>query len=254
MDQHLVLAFGGTIRMQMTRMLVARPRANRQAVLDAAFFVAVPLVLSLTMAAAGRYVDMLGLQGGMLYVAALSFVPWWIAGLTTELAFVLLRRFAPPLWVVTTFGVVLSAPFVTLYVHEINHWFHTSWSGGHLLRELAWPASVADPLDRIRDILLGTGRAIVLWTAFVIAFVSTFGWARYQRGAKAVSAATGKGLPRAPNRLQNSGSNWSRADDASLIAMVNANTPLKSIAARMERTVPAIRGRMAKLKLRFPEA
>jgi hypothetical protein len=239
--------------MQMARpLLAARPQANRQTLLDTAFFVAVPLVLSLTMAAAGRYVDMLGLQGGMLYVAALSFVPWWIAGLTTQLAFVLLGRFGLPLWVVTTAGVALSAPLVTFYVHEVNHWFHASWTGGHLLRELAWPVTWPDALDRIRDILLSTGRAIVLWTAFVIAFVSTFGWARYQRRDKTVTAATGKNLPAVPARLQNSGSSWRDADDAALTALVSANMPLKSIAARMERTVPAIRSRMAKLKLRFP--
>ena len=233
----------------LTRSLAAdRPLMSRQNVLDAAFFVGVPLVLSLTMAAVGRYVDVLGLKGGTLYVAALSFVPWWIAGITTHLACVLLRPLTPPLWVVTTLGVLLSTPFVSLYAHEINHWFQVSWSGGHLLRDLAWP----DSLDRVRDVLLSTGRAIVLWTVFVIAFAGTFGWSRYSIVQDASIAAGGNSPIHA--RLQNSGSTWTNDDDAALRTFVNAGVPLKSVAARMERTVPAIRSRMTKLGLRFPEA
>jgi hypothetical protein len=235
----------------LTRSLAAdRPRISRQNALDAAFFVGVPLMLSLTMAAVGRYVDVLGLKGGLLYVAALSFVPWWIAGITTHVACALLRPFAPPLWVVTTLGVLLSAPFVSLYAQEVNHWFQASWSGGHLLRELAWP----DSLDRMRDVLLSTGRATVLWTVFVIAFAGTFGWSRYSIARDASIAVDGNSPIAIHARLQNSGSTWTNDDDATLRTFVNAGVPLKSVAARMERTVPAIRSRMAKLGLRFPEA
>jgi hypothetical protein len=230
--------------------LAIRALTSRQNVLDAAFFLGVPLVLALTMAAVGRHVDVLGLTGGLFYVAALSFVPWWIAGITTHIACLLLRPLAPPLWLVTTLGVLLSTPFVSLYAQELNQWFHAAWAGGHLLRELSWP----DSIDRVRDLLLSTGRAIVLWTAFVIAFTSTFGWTRYHR-ANDVPAAAGSDEPVAvPVLLRNSGSSWRQDDDAALCALVRAGVPLKSIASRLQRTVPAIRSRMAKLGLRFPDA
>jgi hypothetical protein len=103
------------------------------------------------------------------------------------------------------------------------------------------------------DILLGTGRAVVLWTAFVVVFTSTFGWSRYHR-VESVAAGPDERPVVGPTRLQNSGRSWTDADDAVLTAFVNGMVPLKTIAARMERTVPAIRTRMAKLKLRFPEA
>jgi hypothetical protein len=214
-----------------------------------AFFVGVPLVLALTMAAVGRYVDVLGPKGGIAYVAALSFVPWWITGITTHIACLLLRPLTPPLWLVTIFGVLLSTPFVSLYVQEINQWFHTSWAGGHLLRELPWP----DSLDRVRELLLSTGRAMVLWTAFVIAFSASFGWTRYQREDDQADEVNGNGAVAVHAALRNSGSSWTREDDAALRALVHGGVPLKSIAARMQRTVPAIRSRMAKLGLRFPD-
>jgi hypothetical protein len=99
--------------MQLARpRLVIWPLLSRQAVLDVAFFGGIPLILSLTMAVAGRYVDAIGYAGGVLYVAALSFVPWLVAGLTTQFAFMMLRPMAPPLWLVAAAGVLLSAPFV----------------------------------------------------------------------------------------------------------------------------------------------
>ena len=85
-----------------------------------------------------------------------------------------------------------------------------------------------------------------------IAFAGTFGWSRYSISRDASIAAGGNGPIHA--RLQNSGSSWTSDDDATLRTLVNAGVPLKSVAARMERTVPAIRSRMAKLGLRFPES
>lgn len=43
------------------------------------------------MALTGRYRDTLGLTGTVLYVGGLSFVSWWVTGLTAHAALILLR-------------------------------------------------------------------------------------------------------------------------------------------------------------------
>jgi hypothetical protein len=53
---------------------------------DIAFFLGVPLLLCVCMTIAGPYAAQIGAVSAFAYVAMLSFVPWWIAGLTTHLA------------------------------------------------------------------------------------------------------------------------------------------------------------------------
>lgn len=215
-----------------------------QRVLDIAFFILVPLVLALTMALVGRYVDALGLTGGFLYVAALSFVPWWLAGIMTRLAHRLLSRRAPPLWVIASIGVAASVPFVALYSHLVAVAFQAGWPGGQLLADPSW----VNWTDRVRDVLLSAGRAMVLWTAFVLVFAGTLGWSRF--GYDEPDAGTSERA--VPGRLQNSGAPWTGEDDRALAMLVAGGLPPKAIAARMRRTVGAIRSRMKRLDLAPP--
>lgn len=64
---------------------------RRQRALHATFVIAAPAILAVTMALTGRYRDTLGLTGTVLYVGGLSFVSWWITGLTAHAALILLR-------------------------------------------------------------------------------------------------------------------------------------------------------------------
>jgi hypothetical protein len=220
-----------------------RSEAPYQRVLDIAFFILVPLVLALTMALVGRYVDALGLTGGILYVAALSFLPWWLAGIMTQLAHRLLSRRARPLWVIASLGVAASVPFVALYSHLVAIAFQAGWPSGHLLADPSW----ANWTDRVRDVLLSAGRAVVLWTAFVLVFAGTLGWSRF--GYDEPDARSERAVP---GRLQNSGVPWTGEDDRALAMLVADGLPPKAIAARMRRTVGAIRSRMKRLDLAPP--
>lgn len=221
---------------------------STQRQLDLAFFLGVPLVLSLTMAMVGRQIDILGLTGGTLYIAALSFVPWWLAGLATSAASIALRRVAAPLWIVAALGVVLSLPFVMAYVHEVNVWFQTRWAGGHALPPLTWP----DSFDRLREVALSAGRAIVLWTAFVLVFTYTLGWSRYLPARAGRTSDDTEDYAARRTRLLNSGQEWSREDEQRLAALVADGVPLKTIATDMKRTTSAIKTRMKKLGLSSP--
>ncbi len=120
---------------------------------DVAFFVGVPALLALTMGLA---------RGELLYPAALSFVPWWVAGLTTQCFHLTLRQ---PLWVLTVLGALTASVLVLPYIHLVNFWFGIPVSSG-------W--------ERVGSIAISTGRAVVLWTAFVYVFAFNFGWTRYR--------------------------------------------------------------------------
>jgi hypothetical protein len=227
-------------------LLRSAPRlsVSYQRLLDIGFFVAVPLVLSLTMAVVGRYVDALGLVGGFLYVAALSFVPWWLAGIATQLVHRLLRP-RPPLWVVASIGVLASVPLAALYSNLVTAWFQAHFPGGHLLADPSW----AHWVDRIRDVALSAGRAVVLWTSFALIFASTLGWSRYTVAPlPPAGSATFQGVA----RLENSGNAWTSEDDAQLANLMADGAPPRAIAARLRRTVGAVRSRMRKLGLRTP--
>jgi hypothetical protein len=218
-------------------------RLDHQRRLDLLLFLAVPAVLAATMAVVGPYADALGLRGGVLYVAALSFVPWWLAGLATHLAFVGLRPLRPPLWSLTLIGAIAASILLLPATHELNGWFRASWPGGHLLHELSWPLAT----DRIREVLVSTGRAAVLWTAFTYVFATTLGWSRYQYARQTPTAAASTQEPPSPSRFENSGRHWTEENDLELTALVAAGLGPAEIARRMQRTVAAIRVRIAKI-------
>jgi hypothetical protein len=217
-------------------------RLDHQRRLDLLFFLAVPAVLAATMAVVGPYAGVLGLRGGVLYVATLSFVPWWLAGLATQLAFAGLRALRPPLWSLTLIGAIAASILLLPATHELNGWFRAYWPGGQLLHELSWPLAT----DRIREVLVSTGRAAVLWTAFTYVFASTLGWSRYQY-ARRTPAAPATDDPPSPSRFENSGRHWTEANDLELTALVAAGLGPAEIARRMQRTVAAIRVRIAKI-------
>jgi hypothetical protein len=222
---------------------LTKPDASYQRRLDVAFFLLVPLLLAALMAVVGRYVDALGLTGGILYVAALSCVPWWLAGLVSHLAHRLLAARTPPAWLIGAIGVLVSLPLAALYSHAITAWFHASWPGGELLAHASW----ANWLDRTRDIALAAGRATALWVSFVVIFGATLDWRRYgypaARPAEAAPLHTG-------NRLANSGTVWTAADDQQLTQLAADGLAPQEIAARKKRTTAAIKSRMSRTGLR----
>lgn len=217
-------------------------RCSDQCKLDLAFFLGIPAVLAATMSVVGGYVDILGARGGLLYVVALSFVPWWVAGVATHLAHRGLRRFHLPLWALTVIGAVSASLVLIPLMHELNGWFRTNWPGGQLLREMSWPVTV----DRVREIAMSVGRATVLWTAFSYVFATTLGWSRYRYAPRSTVTPAGDDAP--PSRFGNSGRSWTGEDDALLAAYVAAGLSPVEIARRMHRTVAAVRVRIAKIK------
>jgi hypothetical protein len=220
------------------------PEANRQRQLDVLYFLAVPALLALTMAAAGTHINKLGLTGGLIYLAALSFVPWWIAAGTTQCAHACLQRFRLPLWALGSIGAVTASLIVLTPVHELNAWFRTAWPGGDALAPLPWPMT----RDRIGEIAIGTGRATALWVAFLYAFSATLGWRRYSY------APAPNNTPQlaATHPLKNNGSSWSEQADIELARYVAQGLSPREIAVHMQRTVPAVRARIAKRKQRRP--
>jgi hypothetical protein len=219
-------------------------RCSDQCRLDLAFFLGIPAVLAATMSIVGGYTDTLGLRGGLLYVTALSFVPWWIAGVATHLAHSALRRFGLPLWALTVIGAVSASLVLIPLTHELNGWFRANWPGGQLLREMSWPVTI----DRVREIAMSIGRATVLWTAFSYVFATTLGWSRYQYEPRSPATRAPSSDNPPPSRFGNSGRNWTAEDDAQLTAHAAAGLSPVEIARRMHRTVAAVRVRIAKIR------
>jgi hypothetical protein len=219
-------------------------RCSDQCRLDLVFFVGIPAVLAATMSVVGGYVDLLGVRGGLLYVTTLSFVPWWIAGVATQLAHTGLRRFRLPLWALTAIGAVSASLVLIPIAHELNGWFRANWPGGQLLREMSWPVTV----DRVREIAMSVGRATVLWTAFSYVFAATLGWSRYQYEPRSTATPVPVSDDAPPSRFGNSGHSWTGQDDAQLAAHVAAGLGPIEIARRMYRTVAAVRVRIAKIR------
>jgi hypothetical protein len=202
---------------------------------DIAFFLGVPLLLCVCMTIAGPYAAQIGAVSAFAYVAMLSFVPWWIAGLTTHLA----RRCCGdmlPLWSIAAIGAVAAGPLVLAYA-----------CGVYAIAEAWWPALQSagrlNGTERWQAFALSEGRSIVLWVAFVTIFTETFGWRRYGSAAVAAPAI-------AENRFQLSGSQWTDADDTRLQMLVAEGLPPRDIASRMQRTYAAVRARTAKLGLK----
>ena len=217
-------------------------QSSYQRRLDLAFFLLCPLVLTLLMALVGRYVDTYGPPRGVLYVAALSFVPWWIAGLASQLAHRLLSSYRPPAWLIGAVGVMASVPLIAVYSHAVALWFQAGLQDGIALAQtlpINW-------LDRVRDVALAGGRATVLWVAFVAIFTATLGWSRYGYAYSPTNMA--KMQPDFP--LANSGNVWTAMDDRELANLVADGTPPREIARHMKRTVAAIKSRMTKTGLK----
>ena len=85
---------------------------------DVCFFVGIPFLLCGCMTVAGPYASRIGYGGAFIYVAMLSFVPWWIAGLATHL----IRRWSGhrlPLWLVAALGALAAGPLVLVYASAI---------------------------------------------------------------------------------------------------------------------------------------
>jgi hypothetical protein len=201
---------------------------------DIVFFLGVPLLLCVCMTAAGPYAAQIGPGAAFAYVAMLSFVPWWIAGLTTQLVH---RCWSErlPLWSVAAIGAVAAGPLVLAYA-----------CGMYVFAETWWPAlqSVGrlNGMERWQAFALSEGRSIMLWVAFVTIFRETFGWRRYGAAVPAV--------PGVASRFQLSGSYWTDADDACLQVLVAEGLPPRDIAAQLQRTYGAVRARTTKLGLK----
>lgn len=205
-------------------------RSRSRLVQDICFFIGVPFLLCCCMTVAGPYAAQIGYAGAFTYVAMLSFIPWWIAGLTTQ---VVHRwwggRF--PLWLVAALGALAAGPLVLVYA-----------CGTYVIAEAWWPAMpsasrFAVDTERWQAAALSQGRSIVLWVAFVMIFAETFGWRRYA----AADRPSPVPAPPAENRFQLNGAQWTVEDDIRLRTFVAEGLPPRIIASRMRRTFHAVR-------------
>jgi hypothetical protein len=206
---------------------------------DIGFFVGVPLLLSGCMAVAGPYAAKIGYAGAFTYIAMLSFVPWWIAGLTTHVV----RRWwghRLPLWLVAALGALAAGPAVLAYAN-----------GVYVIAEASWPSLpvgsrfVMD-IERWQAFALSEGRSIVLWVAFVMIFVEGFGWKHYATSDLPLPLSA----PAAESPFQLSGAEWTAGDDSQLQTLIAEGLPPRLIASRMQRTYHAVRARTTKLGLK----
>jgi hypothetical protein len=202
---------------------------------DAGFFIGVPFLLCACMTVAGPYAAKVGYPGAFAYVAMLSFIPWWIAGLTTH---VVDRWWGHrlPLWLIAALGALGAGPLVFAYA-----------SGVYVVAETWWPSLPSSDrfvagLDRWQAFALSEGRSIVLWVAFVTIFAESLGWRRYGSSPATVVVPE--------SRFQVSGAQWTDEDDFQLRSLIAEGLPPRVIAARMQRTFHAVRARTTKLGLK----
>lgn len=125
------------------------------------FYVLIPLGLAALTATETGYNRVLGYSGALIYVSLLSFVPWWIAEATTWLAKIVLARWRPALWVLTVLGALLACALVYPYVSFVGSWFFDFWMDGAVGR----PTAGLSRDDRIAEMLMQIGRAVLFWTA-----------------------------------------------------------------------------------------
>jgi len=202
---------------------------------DVCFFIGIPLLLCGCMTVVGPYAAQIGYAGALIYVAMLSFVPWWIAGLTTHL----IHRWwgdRLPLWLIAALGALAAAPLVLAYA-----------SGIYVIAEAWWPSirsagRFVTDIDRWQAFALSEGRSVVLWVAFVLIFGESFGWRRYARSDLGVRVSA--------SRFQVSGAPWTNEDDLQLRTLVAEGLPPRVIASRMQRTFHAVRARTTKLGMK----
>ncbi len=211
---------------------------------DVCFFVGIPLLLCACMTVAGPYAAQIGYAGAFTYVAMLSFIPWWIAGLATHFVHRWWGR-RLPLWLVAALGALAAGPLVLVYA-----------GGAYVMTEAWWPAMRSAgrfemDLDRWRAVALSQGRSVVLWVAFVMIFAETFGWRRYAKSDYArPDLPASAPAPTVKNRFQLNGAQWTDEDDVQLRTFVAEGLPPRVIAARMQRTFHAVRARTTKLGLK----
>jgi hypothetical protein len=215
--------------------LTASWHSRSSLVQDVCFFVGIPFLLCVCMTVAGPYAARIGYAGAFIYVAMLSFIPWWIAGLATHF----IHRWCGhrlPLWLIAALGALAAGPLVLAYASAV-----------YAIAEAWWPSMpsavrFAADAERWQAVALSEGRSIVLWVAFVMIFAETFGWKRY--------APSDVPAPAAENRFQLSGAEWTDEDDVQLRSFVAEGLPPRLIASRMRRTFHAVRARTAKLGLK----
>jgi hypothetical protein len=197
------------------------------------------------MTVVGPYSTKIGYSGAFAYIAMLSFVPWWTAGLATH--FVSRwwgQRF--PLWLVAALGALAAGPAILVYA-----------SGVYVMAAAWWPSLPADgrfimDIERWQAFALSQGRSVVLWIAFVVIFAETFGWKRYAVFDLPEPDLPAPDLPDpvAEKVFQLSGAPWTAEDDRQLHVLVADGLPPRAIASRMQRTFHAVRARTTKLGLK----
>jgi len=225
--------------------LAVSSRFRSSVVLDAGFFIGIPLLLCSCMTIAGPYAAKIGYASAFAYIALLSFVPWWIAGLTTHVIF---RWWGHrlPLWLVAALGALAAGPLVLAYASGVYMiaaaWWPLLPSGGRFVTEV----------ERWQAFVLSEGRSVVLWVAFVMIFVESFGWRRYAASDPPApdQPARHRPAPVADSPFQLSGAEWTTEDDKQLQTLVAEGLPPRFIAAQMQRTHHAVRARTTKLGLK----
>jgi hypothetical protein len=92
------------------------------------------------------------------------------------LAKLALARWRPPLWILTVTGASLATIEVHPYVGWVGSWFYPFWTDG--AASPVPPGMARD--DRVAEMLMQIGRAILFWTAANYLFDRYLGLPRFR--------------------------------------------------------------------------
>lgn len=141
-----------------------------------AFGLGLPFLLALfSGTVGGGYALILGRDGALLYVALLSFVPWWAVCLTSLAAKHLLKPWRPGLWAVTALGALLAVPLLMPFHDWVTELFRAYWPGGAQLPPRGYPHSA----EHWADMAFRATRTALIWIAVNYAFAKFLAFAPY---------------------------------------------------------------------------
>ena len=140
-----------------------------------AFFFLLPFAISVLTATSSGYTQSLGYGRGLLYVGLLSLVPWWITEGTTRIAWRALRRYRPPLWLLSCVGILLACIFVGPYVSAVSSLFKAYWPAGNAPSVIDSAANFG-----VLDAVVQTVRAAVHWVVANYVFDRLLDYPRFR--------------------------------------------------------------------------
>lgn len=142
-----------------------------------AFFVLLPVAISVMAATSSGYTQALGYDGALIYISLMSLVPWWIAEATTRLAWRVLQPYKPPLWLLACVGIMVASVFIGPYVSIASSLFQKYWSaaGGSPLIDRAANFGATEAVVQ-------TVRGTVFWVAANYLFDRLLNYPRFRYG------------------------------------------------------------------------